>query len=311
MRTPRRNRYQPRLELLESRLTPAVTFQLDDVDNDGVDDDVRIVGDLKSNILVFQDDPGANTVTVTGLTGVPAQIFSAPDGTLVFDISLGAGADVITYSATGNFTDKSRYLLINQGGGADNFTLNLGANELIDSHWAVDLSGAGGTDIVGLTFGTITNSVVSLRASLAGGSEQPSVAFGSIDGSQVYGDFDLGVGNNVLNLALNDVDGAEVRIDVTGGFKALQADQVNVDLNSSVSNASQVAIFVDLLGGNDSFTGTLKSGGFNVDSNSRTELLVKGGAGKDTLTVERDAAGRHYRRVPLACSAWISRRQRR
>jgi hypothetical protein len=55
--------------------------------------------------------------------------------------------------------------------------------------------------------------------------------------------------------------------------------------------SSHLGVIVDLLGGNDSYTGFLKGGDFRVDDNSQASFVVRGGAGNDTMKIEREGSG--------------------
>jgi hypothetical protein len=303
-------RSRPSLEMLESRLVPAVTFRQVDLDGDGARDDVRIVGDAQNTRVVIGDD-GAGIIAVSidansdgdfndaALGDLAPQSLSPSGNSASFDLRLGGGADQVFYSATAGFKTGLRSLLAGLGGGNDLFLLNAG---LVQNRSALrlDVRGGSGADFATFGFGAVSTSSLSIRAALGAGDDQGNISFsGNIDfdASAEIG-IDLGTGDNELDVTLESVGFtglAEARIDITGGDDPLGRDDVSVTVHNDVGNgtgASRLSVRARLFAGNDVFETLLDRTDFRVDDGSTCVITARGGEGNDVLTVTSgDTAG--------------------
>lgn len=295
-------RYRPVLEYLESRSLPAVVVTTSiDLDSDGQTDDVRIVGDIKNNHIVIDDNSTSLLIDVdkngdgdftdpgelVDLTQTPA------DSTIVVDIRLGEGDDQVNWlHSSSGLSGDLRSISVDLGIGNDEFVYDTSGVAVNNSSELIfDIVAGKGTDVVDIELLSATGSLVVVQASMGGGADTANLTVaGAIGaGTSMDVDFDLGGGSNTSALQFEGVGGggqAFMNVAVTGSNSTTQVDNVSMVLSGTVGNGtlpSRLSVDVDLLGGNDSFTGILNSAIANVAALSTAEISVHGGAGNDLL----------------------------
>lgn len=304
------SRYRPRVDLLENRLVPAVTFSVLDLDGDGFANDLRITGDSSANRIILTDDPN-NAVARLNLAidangdndfldagDIAPRDVPEFDGVLL--VVLGGGNDQIDYTVQGDYQAAHRHLIVNLGSGDDTFTFATGdADVTAGSDVTVEVYGGAGKDTAQVLFDGVDSSSVAVQLALGLGSDGTAadpcqVQFGAGDSgidndAAVSIDADLGSGNNVLDVALPAIGATEqasVDVHILGGDLAPQNDKVNLTLNGPVGNGATptiVTVLAQLGGGDDSFNGRLNYDGFALHTASGIFLNVYGGAGNDVL----------------------------
>jgi hypothetical protein len=299
-------RFRPALEIMEARLVPAVQVTVLDLDNDGVANDLKIVGDDKANRIRLLDDPSGTLqleidANGDGDTSDPADRPLGPVAGFekVILIVLGNGNDRVTHTVLGDFAGAERRLIVNLGQGNDFFHFTTNEHDVLaGSDVAITLFAGGGTDQAEVLFDGVSSSAVSVQALMGAGADGKLntpclLTFGQEGGSidnfaSVDADWDLGAGVNNLQVAVGavgaDADGqATVDIGVLGGTAA---DKIGLDLLGSVGNGtapSNLTFAANLLAGNDIFTGRVNADQFNIGSGSQVRLTVLGNDGDDTL----------------------------
>lgn len=302
------NRARLALEAFNDRIVPAVVLTQLDLDNDGNTDDIRIVGDGQNSKITITDN-GANQVQIQidangdgdyndVANGDVNNIFSFSGNSFVLEAQLKGGNDSFDYEVSSNFSAAARTVVIDLGGGNNSFNWNLAANDVLNnSRISLDVTGGTGADSIGVTFDEVRKSQVSIKVDVGAGNDKYDVEFDRIDdGAAVDMHTELGAGLNIHNADFQEVgfgDKGTVTTVVVGGN---QADTVELRMHDDVGNgviASHFNAVVDLLGGNDSFKGLFDANGnvFRVDDHSEASLVVRGGAGNDTILAGQNGTG--------------------
>jgi hypothetical protein len=185
------SRFRPQLESLNDRIVPSVTWSV----NAGV---LTITGTQGADTVDIQDDGTNLTVTADGET------LNLPTDGSVTDVvlHLGAGADVVTYTLTGDLAaGTTRKLDACLGNGDDTFTATLNGNLLDGSSLDVKARGMNGQD--NLSFAAAASNVAagaSLAVTLNGGNGKDTI--NASYAGQLLGDFtfsaDGGNGKDVI-----------------------------------------------------------------------------------------------------------------
>src|SRR5262245_34025793 len=122
----RSNRFIPRLEVLNERVLPSVTAQVDG----GI---LRIIGDQRANEIVVNDNGTDGTDAITVTVDGTALDFTLTEAVTKVVVRAGGQQDTVTYNLTGDFA-TTRTVDVWLGNQDDTFTGNLGA-------WAVTADG--------------------------------------------------------------------------------------------------------------------------------------------------------------------------
>lgn len=300
MRRAPRATWRPLLERLEDRLAPAVSLVTSlDLDLDGDFDDVRIVGDARSNRVVMSDQPGTDRLIIAIDANNDGDLNDGNDvnelehiyagNSLVIDVSLGDGNDRFTYLQAENLDGQLRTVSVNLGRGNDTLFASDAGHGIVDSQVVFDVVAGQGNDNVAWALTELLASSVTWRASLGGGNDSSALDFVTVDEQTVLKiDVDLGTGNNDFNSsfgAIGQTVGANVDLDLVGGDDATHKDDIAVQFLGPVGNvtgASHVTLDAALFAGNDHFVTTLGGG---VGNGSQLAIAAGGGAGNDTLEV--------------------------
>lgn len=300
-------RYRPTVEPLEGRLAPAVIVAQLDLDDDGTADDIRIRGDSGKNVINISDD-GSAALTISidangdGDTGdpgdTPATPFAISMDSVVLDVRLGGGADQFVYSVPNNYSTSGRTLLCDLGGGSDSFGFTSTSAIEDKSFLTLDVNGGAGKDDIDVFLNVVNNSTVDLRVALGSGADgradDPAFLFlGTIQNlGTVQVLYDLGPGNNFWTGYVGNVgktSGGFLDLDVLGGNRSTDSDQVTLTLDGQVATSSvpgRLDVDVRLQAGNDAFNAKLVRSSFGVADHGQFQLAVDGGAGNDDQLVE-------------------------
>lgn len=292
------------VEQFDARIVPAVVLTQLDLDGDGAADDIRIIGDGAKSTIIMQDD-GATKVHIeidgnsdgdyTDL-GDLKKDFAFSKNSIVYDIQLKGGKDALGYVFTADLVAGSRSYNIDMGGGKDAILFQ-GGTVKGGSHVDMAVNAGAGDDTVAMGWDKVWDSSVYVQTWMGAGSDTLTMFTGEVDFiSSMIVKNDLGSGKNTHNLNIKSVgyvNQADLDVAIMGGSGK---DTVNVDVDSGVGGgagqpSSHLGVVVDLAGGHDTFVGKLKGGSFILDNNSQASFLVKGGAGNDTLTMERNGSG--------------------
>lgn len=296
------------LESLDSRIVPAVVLTQLDLDGDGVADDIRIVGDGQntkiavidngSNLVQFQIDANGDGDYADAKLGDLQQSFVFSGNSFVLDVQLKGGKDALNYVSTGGFNNGARTVTADLGSGNDSFFW--AQNNLVQngSRIKLDVIGGSGADKVTIDFAQFSQSLGSIRTDLGAGADTYDLTLGDIDqGSSLDVHTELGNGLNTHSVDIDSVGKflkGTLDMTIVGGA---QTDNVQVLVQDDVGSGnvpgtpSRLGIYADLLGGNDTFKGILNGGDFRVDNNSQASFVVRGGAGNDSLSMERAGTG--------------------
>lgn len=316
------SRRAPRLalELLESRLVPAVTFQVADFTSDGLKDlsingveehtRIVLVEDVAANELLFSlDINGDNDFTDAGefqnRTLVATDGFNRLEGAVRAD--LGKGNDVIDYSVqNGNLTGVERTFTVLFGGGRDRFSFSTNKNNqhnrlIAGTVLTFTIDSGGGVDTLNFeslnnspTNANIDDSTLAINATLGKGNDVFNLNLQNRDDfvrtvldneAMAAINVDGGFGSDSVNVTFDDVGSVGVAafsLIVNGGLDAGN-DNVDCSLFGDIDNGSEVGIQAQLFGGNDHFECELFPGTFDVEQGSSLTVLADGGEGNDFL----------------------------
>ncbi len=292
--------------LLLGSLVPALagaTVTLEDVDGNGLQD-VRVTGGGASE-RVF--------VTENGTAGLFISIdangdgdFTDPEDTLSFPapgttdaifVSMGGGNDVCAVNL-GQDATVVRHLFVDLGAGNDTFELGVGLGFVFQtgSSYHVDLLGGAGNDTATFAQTNVFNSRISLRADLGAGNDVVSLFWDAPQtNSVVDAEILLGAGNDTasgdLTLSLTDASAWSLAI-----FGGAGKDAVTIEVPGiSVHSDGAFGLLVDGEAGDDTILLEDFLSGFGIfnlengDTGGRASIALRGGQGKDSITVSPGA----------------------
>jgi len=118
------------IERLESRIAPAVVFQVGDFDGDGIAHDLRITGGAGKERIYIEDTSTTTRLFIDAnsdgdfddATDTDNQLYNFP--VQQFEINLGGGIDSVTVNQLGNYTTPKSFL-VNLGSGNNEFHFSL------------------------------------------------------------------------------------------------------------------------------------------------------------------------------------------
>jgi hypothetical protein len=310
----RARRFRPGVEMLETRLVPAVTIQKVDLDgdsdpaNDGAAgvDDFLIIGDSRNTVVQIEDNGTSLSVDIDfngdGSFEISNQTSTASSGTITVELRLGGGNDRVEYRLIGDLDSDRRTLLADLGSGHDAFTFVAGNRDLQNSLLFFDVLGGGGKDTLDLplAFDRLQDSTFFFAADLGGGNDRfnPTLAGQDVDTFWLDLHADLGAGNNQAVVQVGTIDAGIVTgfvadIGIVGGNSPLTVDNVTVNLNGAIHGGGNGRLTISTLlqGGNDRYTCNLQRGGFQVLDSSTVTLNVDAGTGNDTIAVNAVGSG--------------------
>lgn len=295
----KRNTSKLSVESLNCRIVPAVVLTKLDLDGDAVSDDIRIIGDFQNTKIVITDDGAglANFQIDANGDGDFADValgdlntsFAFNDDTFVLEAQLRGGNDSISYFTTANNSDSTRTLTIDLGAGNDTFLWTHDKDVFNGSSISLDITAGAGNDLINVTNGQIRASQESVKVDAGSGNDKYDLKFDRIDDhSTIDIHTDLGNGLNIQNAEFQEIgfgDQAVVDMVVVGGANK---DTIQLGMHDDIGNgvtASHFSAVFDLLAGNDDFKALYDVGGdvFRVDDHSQSSLVVRGGAGNDSL----------------------------
>lgn len=272
--------YRPDFESLETRVVPAVTYRIVDLNGNAVPD-LQIVGNAKKQIVRIVDDPAANRTWIS--------IDKNGDGdftdrgeinnellTTTFDVielRLKGGRDVVEYHAISDFVGANRELRIRTGAGADAVSLRLNSRISEDSVfrafvWLGDGNDRFTGDLVINTFAV--EGEVDLRVYGGPGRDNIVVTRGLPTGADSSTPLNPAEVTGLLLLQLYGEKGADrIMIDggVAGGFR--------------VTDSGRIGLRADGGDANDSLLVTFRN---TADSDGWYDLQLHGGRGTDLLS---------------------------
>jgi hypothetical protein len=299
----KKNRSRLGLELLGARVVPAVVVTTLDLDGDNFADDIRVVGDGQNSKVTITNNADfqmhvqidANGNGSLADPGDMDSYFNFVGGSVVFDVQLKGGNDTFSYIGSSSVAAGARILSVDLGSGGDVFswiqTSPVSANSRID----LDVVAGSGADTLDIDFGSVLNSLVSVRVDTGGGSDKYDFAVVRLeDGASMDVDTDLGAGFNTHTMDIKEVgknSQAYLDVSIVGGKHADKVQVLNRDDVGLTMSPSHLSVTVDLLGGNDTYEGIFTGGDFLVDDNSQATFVVRGGTGNDNLSVRREGSG--------------------
>lgn len=307
--------FRPAIEPLESRLAMAASI-VPFTDFDG-SAGVRVTDGSASSQLIINDNVFSDIQTLTLIQKGKPNI-EVKGAFRVFDIDMGGGNDSVKYqNAVQNFEGDRRDFHINLGSGRNVLDFQAdGVSLTKNSRFGLDIQGGNSNDFIDVEFSAVLDSVLTVTGRLGGGADGElnaqnkvvgpsrfSVGKGSlIYNSSVLVDFDLGSGSNDFEAGINGDFGifgtlpaSQAEVNIVGSNKAGDKDQVTLDLTSTMlCDGGALAIHVDLLAGNDFFTGIVPST-FDIFNDGNLSggaalLDVDGGQGNDQISVTRDGS---------------------
>lgn len=302
------------IECLESRIAPAVIFQVGDFDGDGIAHDVFIKGSSAKERIIILDSSAGTSIGIDAdgngdLTG-PKDKALTPVGFSVqqFEINLAGGNDSVQVTLSGNYTSAKSFI-VNLGPGNNEFQFLANGKSILSGGLRMDVTGGAGNDYLDLKFGTIQASV-DITASLGGGVDGkleankivgPSMITleGIHSGAHINADIDLGTGSNQFRTffngnALGSFGGLTfVNFNFTGSNSSAQKDDVTVLLkNVNLDTGANIRFGAQLGAGNDAFHAQFSEtftfgNSLGTGANASLEFDVDGGAGNDLLEAIR------------------------
>jgi hypothetical protein len=269
-----RRRFVPQVEALGARYVPSCTFTFNPVTAT-----LTITGSNQRNTIDIEDDgtnnAGAVTVTCDGSTLFTSGPTAGVNQVHTINISTLNKRDSVTYNLNGAMISNNRDLNVTFGAGhQDQFTANLNGN-LVNAFLLLNITGGSGGD----TYHTNVN--------------------GSLNGASFLGLLEKGgSGADTINIEANNSVNigplAQLTVEVDGGAGN---DQIKVDYEGQM----QGALFFDAAGsaGKDKIAATLTFDGLSngllfgpVSANTgKAAAQVRGGGGKDRLSLEVDLSG--------------------
>ncbi len=290
------------LETLEQRIVPAVTIQAGvDLDGDGANDDLRIIGGNEATIVRISDDglgPASLLLDVdkngdgdfTDAGELENFVINLADDSCIIDLQLGGGNDQVGYELTDDLFGSIRHLSIDLGSGNDVLQINLSGHDvLFNSLLLVDVLAGAGNDQLGMIHGDISDSEIVLDAILGAGNDTLSAGASSpvnlSANAVLQTTVDLGTGTNIASLFFGYNVGtsstASVDFDLIGGsgIDTIQAFAA-FDIGNGTA-ASSVNLDFELGAGNDLLLLSLQK--LDVETNSSFDVRGSGGAGNDQI----------------------------
>lgn len=303
------------LELLESRIAPAVLLQTGDFDGDGSATDLRLTGgsgkerilitDSSTATIVSIDNNGDGDFTDAGERNAVPLGFGARQ----IEISMGGGNDNVTISLAPSGYGSAKAIFVNLGGGNNEFHFLANGQTIGTGPFRLDVTGGAQNDYVELDFDRfLVNAEINLRlgkgvdGKLTGGKiTGPSeVRFNDLVGGPINADFDLGPGSNRFQVLGNGITGGSIdlytpmNLRITGSNVATDKDNVTMSfVGARFDTGSDIQITALLGAGNDLFRTTIEglfglfSSSGSIDRNANLIIDVDGGAGNDVLEVVR------------------------
>lgn len=293
-------RPRARLDLVElgPKVVPAAAFTFMDLDGDGTEDDVLIVGDARNSTISVLDSGTSYVVSIDwnsdGRLDVdPAEATAEIDSdSFVVEARLGGGNDKFTYHQGATLVAAARTLVVDLGAGNDEFHwLNTGGDVTAGSRVGLDVTAGAGADRGTIAFDRVADSVVSVSTDWGTGADVSTLAVGAFAAGAVDVATDLGGGTNSYAAAFDVIGGGDTAlldVAVVGGG---QADAVSVAFQNYVAHGSRAGVVADLGAGNDTFAVAFKRGGFLVFDNSQVTVAARGGLGNDTLSAGTTGSG--------------------
>lgn len=301
---PRRSvRSRLAIDQFDARIVPAVVLTQLDLDGDGATDDIRIVGDGQNSTVFIQDDGTGNLhinidANSNGVSdkGDINQDYAITNNSVVLDLQLKGGKDSLAYVFTTPLAAGTRSYNLDMGGSKDVIIFQAGTIHM-GSSVNMTVNGGGADDVFGFEFSNVNNSYVNVQTWMGSGNDTYNLIFGDVDvESSVNVTTDLGTGRDTHTVTIESVGydtHADMDMWVTGGNGK---DTVDVTVKKGVGGglgdpSSHLGVNVDLGHGDDAFVGKLNGGTFILDDNSQAVFAVKGGAGNDSLKMERNGNG--------------------
>lgn len=300
---PRSFRSRLAVEQFDARIVPAVLLTKLDLDGDGAQDDIRIVGDGQNSFVSIMDDgagkvhvhidANGNNVVDPGDTDSD---YTFSKNSIAFDIQLKGGKDTLGYGLSSALTGGTRSFSVDLGGGNDGILFQ-GGTVQTGSHVDLTVNAGSGDDVVGIGWSSVNNSYVNVQTNMGSGNDNYTFLSGIVDSeSTMYVKTDLGSGNDTNDVTVNSVGKfthADLDMSIFGGAGN---DTVNYHSVDDVGGgaghpSSHLGVNVDLGAGNDTFVGKMDGNNFLVDDSSQASFVVKGGAGNDSLTMTRNGSG--------------------
>jgi len=293
-----------RYDFLEERILPTVTIEVGiDLDLDGANDDLRIVGGSESTTIRIDDEGvGSGTLTIdVDINGdgdfldageLLDSVLNVADDTATFELNLGKGNDTVEYTLVGALQGSVRQLSIDLGKGNDTFRYRSGVNNIESgSRLSLDVLAGIGNDTVDAIFADILNSEVLYQAILGVGNDVGNLDFSVSGGADVdqgatfQGNIDLGAGTNELDLDfaadVGETTASKVDLDVVGGANVDTISMSSRILIGNGSNASSFLIDIDTGSGDDVVDADYSL--MEVALHSLLTTTVYGRAGNDTI----------------------------
>lgn len=292
-----------RIESLENRIVPAVTIQAGvDLDADGANDDLKIVGGNEhTKVFITDEGMGAGSLALsvdingdgdyTDSGEVSGVVINVTDDSCIIDLKLGGGNDQVTYQLGGNLALSNRHLSFDLGSGNDAFVFNgTGHSVTAGSMLMIDLLAGAGNDQFLMALPDMSNSEIVIDAIMGAGndvvSQQTAGGILSIESNSFLDvNVDLGAGANTASILLAATIGtgtkSNVSYDIIGGSGVDKVNVMNaIELGNGVQN-SNLNVNAELGGGNDEFS--FVSVQLDVNTDSSLFVHASGGSGNDKI----------------------------
>jgi hypothetical protein len=288
--------------------------------------------------LLVRTDGADDTVTITdnstaGKTTVVAdgQSTSFDHQFAAFNLQLASTKDTLNFDLVGAYSARHADVRVSLGKGENHVTFNPDQTALTN-HSSLNLNvlGHNGNDFVNLNFGEVLESSLNVQAVGLGGSKTPlspaslrdSITFGAgktgVRNSSVDVNVRLGRGNNNLQFnygidlghlappdgtaaAASDFGPSTMNVNITGGGRSRDADNVTLMATGEVNTASTLNFNTQFLAGNNTFNGVFDANTFQIDddggafingpngttpphSGGAAHFNILGGHGNDSVT---------------------------